>query len=179
MLKLLKYLIFCLVIHGCTADGCMPTQEPMPPAGQYNSSIYFDGGGFCSNEKSDFDLDIKVFAPGNNGLTTIAWTNKEPGATDAKIVKTDPSIGFSRFKINGNDNNNVNPLQIRVPTSGPFNIQVTMTSKSCLKCCVCFGKGGKAILTGSSMETSNSGNPIRIEMQHDPLSGCPFADCCQ
>lgn len=167
-----------MVIHGCTADGCMPTQEPMPPAGQYNASIYFSGGGFCSGEKSDFDLDVKVFAPGTNGLTTLAWTNNEPGATDPKIVSTNPTAGFSPFKINGTDNNNTNPLLIRVPESGPFTIQVTMTAKSCLKCCVCFGKGGKAILKGNSMQSSNRGVPIEITMQHDTFDGCPLVNCC-
>jgi len=181
MFKIIKYIVFCVIIQGCTAEGCgEPTEQPMPPAGQYNASVFFSGGGFCRDEISDFDLDLKVFAPGANGLTTIAWTNNEPNSNDPKLVKSDPSNSFSPFQINGVNTSNTTPMAIRVPESGPFTIQVTMTAKKCLKCCNCFGKGGKAILTGNSIETSNRGVPIEIIMQHDTgSSGCPFENCCQ
>lgn len=179
MFKIVKYFIFCLIIQGCTAEGCAPTAEPMPPAGEYNASVFFTGGGFCINEFSDFDLDLKVFAPGTDGKTTLAWTNIEPNSNDPKTVSSDPSNSLQPFKINGSNTSNTNPMQIRVPEAGSFTIQVTMTAKKCIKCCTCFGKGGKAILTGKSTQTKNLGIPIEIIMQHQNTSeGCPLNGCC-
>lgn len=141
-----------------------------PPA---KTCIWFSGGGFCTPPWENG-------SPAYDAVITITNTKGEVIASKTQVVKAqrDHLDQFQYANSDGTLIQNTNCIEIDVPASGAFNVEVSFVSKTCLKCCQCFGNGGKATLTGSSMQTSNDGLPIEIILNHDTISGCPIEKCC-
>lgn len=179
--------IILIGIISTSCDGCQ--NETVPPSNedQPNGEIVISGGEQCLDPinvgEVGFKLTINVTSINSAGTVTQFWTNNGPkDIKQVKRVDIGPSSGpiYVYGKPDGTQITNINTIPIFVPKTGAFNVSVQLESTSCIRCCLCFGMGGIAILKGESMQTSNSGVPIDIFLNHQSgPEGCPLEKCCQ